>query len=229
MKSVDEPESPSFSPDGTTDAFAALRGGIGDIYTVDLATSSRNLTNDDFADYAPSTRRRQVHDLQRARQRQPEAVPAGPRHEEEDAAHFGTVDETAAQFSTTTRSCSRRPRPIRACRSSRRSPRTATSQHLDARSENGELRQYTDALGGNWSAVVLNEGKTNRIASSATTRASTDPHARTHGAAAHGGDSRLRRAGPIIDFQAPLQHTLVRRRSGKKGTSRRCSSRAGRR
>ena len=28
----------------------------------------------------------------------------------------------------------------------------------------GELRQYTDAVGGNWSPIVLNEGKTNRIA-----------------------------------------------------------------
>ena len=32
--------------------------------------------------------RRQVHRLQRARERQPEAVPAGSRHEEEDAAHL---------------------------------------------------------------------------------------------------------------------------------------------
>src|SRR4029450_4347333 len=33
MRSVDEPESPSFSPDGRLIAFSALRGGIGDIYT----------------------------------------------------------------------------------------------------------------------------------------------------------------------------------------------------
>src|SRR5213078_5221367 len=36
MKSVDEPESPSFAPDGKTIAFAALRGGVGDIYTINL-------------------------------------------------------------------------------------------------------------------------------------------------------------------------------------------------
>src|SRR6185503_19132996 len=36
MKSVDEPESPSFSPDGRFVAFSAMRGGIRDIYTVNL-------------------------------------------------------------------------------------------------------------------------------------------------------------------------------------------------
>src|SRR4051794_32088813 len=36
MKSVDEPESPTFSPDGRSIAFAALREGIGDIFMVDL-------------------------------------------------------------------------------------------------------------------------------------------------------------------------------------------------
>src|SRR3977135_778844 len=38
MKSVDEPESPAFAPDGKTIAFAALRNAVSDIYTVDLST-----------------------------------------------------------------------------------------------------------------------------------------------------------------------------------------------
>src|SRR5204862_829114 len=55
MKSVDSPESPSFSPDGKTIAFAGLRGAIGDIFTVDLATKEvANITNDAFADYGPA-------------------------------------------------------------------------------------------------------------------------------------------------------------------------------
>src|SRR5215813_7700789 len=54
LRSVDEPESPNFSPDGKTIAFAALRGGVGDIFTVDLATKQvTNLTDDAFADYGP--------------------------------------------------------------------------------------------------------------------------------------------------------------------------------
>ena len=55
MKTLDEPESPSFSPDGRLVAFSALRGGIGDIYTVDLQTLELvNLTTDDFFDYGPT-------------------------------------------------------------------------------------------------------------------------------------------------------------------------------
>ena len=77
MKTVDEPESPAFSPDGQTVAFAALRSAVGDIFTVDL---------DDARGHQPHQRRfrrlgadllarRQVHRLQRAGQRQREAVP----------------------------------------------------------------------------------------------------------------------------------------------------------
>ena len=108
----------------------ALRGGIGDIFTVDL---------DDAGDHQPHRRRfrrlradllarRQVHRLQRARQREPEAVPARSRHEEEDAAHLRhRTTRRRRSSSTTTRSCSRRRPPTRPCRSSPKSPRTATS------------------------------------------------------------------------------------------------------
>src|SRR5262249_38661346 len=55
MKSVDEPESPSFSPDGRTIAFSALRGAVSDIYTVNRDSKEVvNLTTDDFADYGPT-------------------------------------------------------------------------------------------------------------------------------------------------------------------------------
>jgi hypothetical protein len=55
LKAVDEPESPAFSPDGTKVAFAALRGGVSDIFTVELGTEKvENLTNDNFADYSPT-------------------------------------------------------------------------------------------------------------------------------------------------------------------------------
>src|SRR5262245_40441150 len=54
MKTVDEPESPNFSPDGRTIVFSGLREGVGDIFAVDLTTKEvTNLTNDDFGDYAP--------------------------------------------------------------------------------------------------------------------------------------------------------------------------------
>ena len=74
------------------------------------------------------TRRRQVHHLQRAGQREPEAVPPRSRHEEEDAAHLRHARRNR-------RAVHRRPharllvdgdRPDRAARA-RRWPRTATS------------------------------------------------------------------------------------------------------
>ena len=130
MKSVDEPESPSFSPDGRMVAFSALRGGVGDIYRVDLETlESRQpherrllrLRADVFAG-------REVHHLQRPGQREPEAVPAGPRLEAENAGHLRhRTTRPRRSSSTTIRSCSPRRRPIPRRRSIRKSRRTATS------------------------------------------------------------------------------------------------------
>ena len=70
--------------------------------------------------------------------------------------------------------------------------------------------QYTDAVGGNWSAVVLNEGQTSRIAfvsyyKGEYTLRTLERKEPLHTAASADFGS----AGPIIDFQAPLQHTLV--------------------
>jgi len=54
MKSVDEPESPTFAPDGTLIAFSALRGGVGDIFTINLDSKEvTNLTDDAFGDSGP--------------------------------------------------------------------------------------------------------------------------------------------------------------------------------
>ena len=38
MKTVDEPESPNFSPDGRSVAFDALRNAVGDIFAINLDT-----------------------------------------------------------------------------------------------------------------------------------------------------------------------------------------------
>jgi len=55
MKTVDEPESPAFSPDGRSVAFDALRNAVGDIFALNLDTKAiTNLTEDSFGDRAPS-------------------------------------------------------------------------------------------------------------------------------------------------------------------------------
>jgi hypothetical protein len=55
MRTVDDPESPDFSPDGRRVVFAALQGGTGDLFMVDLVTKEvTNLTKDEFADSGPT-------------------------------------------------------------------------------------------------------------------------------------------------------------------------------
>ncbi len=55
LKTVDLPESPDISPDGKEVAFSALSGALGDIFIVNVETGElRNVTNDQFGDYAPT-------------------------------------------------------------------------------------------------------------------------------------------------------------------------------
>ena len=100
---------------------------------------------------------------------------------------------------------------------------------LDLR--NGELRQYTDALGGNWSAVAA-ERRQRRTASrsSATTRASTASARssarsrctrRRRRTSARRGRSSISRRRSSTRWSPPT--------SARRAPSRRCSSRAGRR
>ena len=100
MKSVDEPESPCFSPDGKTIAFAALRGAVGDIYTVNLDTKEvLNLTNDDFADYGPVYSPDGKYILYNARvSGNQKLFRLDLDTKKKTQLTFGTQDETAAQF-----------------------------------------------------------------------------------------------------------------------------------
>ena len=82
------------------------------------------------------------------------------------------------------------------------------------------MRQYTDTLGGNWSPAVLKEGENpNRIAfvsyyKGDYTLRTLERKEPLHTAAT----SDFGAPGPIIDFQAPLQHTLVADNVRKKKT-----------
>ncbi len=222
MKSVDEPESPAFSPDGRTVAFAARRGGVADIYTIDLETKQViNLTNDDFADSAPSYSPDGKFLVYNARvSGNQKLFRLDLDTKKKTQITFGTVDETGAQFiddhtivfsSTATDPAV----PLE--------PEVAKNGNiyniwtLDLTT--GELRQYTDVVGGNWSAVVLNQGQTSQIAfisyykgeHSIRTIERKEP---LHTAAS----SDFGSPGPIIDFQAPIQHTLVADNQRKKKT-----------
>ena len=222
MKTVDEPESPAFSSDGRSVAFDALRDAVGDIFTINVDTKVvTNLTEDPFGDRAPSYSPDGKFLVYTARvSGNDKLFRLDLDTKKKTQITFGTQDETGAQFiddhtlvfgSTATDPAV----PLE--------PEVARNGNilniwtLDLNT--GELRQYTDAVGGNWSPIVLNEGKTNRIAFvsyfkneySIRTLERKEP---LHTAAT----SDFGAPGPVIDFQAPLQHTLVKDNDRKKGT-----------
>ena len=97
----------------------------------------------------------------------------------------------------------------------------------------GELRQYTDAVGGNIStpsssrtATAPAEDRLHQLLQGRVRAARARPPRSDR----HRGLVGLRSTpGPIIDFQAPLSHTLDARQERRRGSSRRCSSTAVRR
>jgi len=213
MKSVDEPESPSFAPDGKTIAFAALRNAVSDIYTVDLDSQKVvNLTNDDFADAGPSFAPDGKFLIYNARvSGNQKLFRLDLDTMKKTQITFGTVDETAVQFidnqTIVFASTATDPNiPLE--------PEVARNGNiyniwtLDLK--NGELKQYTDALGGNWSPAVLKDGESNRIAFVSYYKGDYTVRTLERKEPLHTAASAdFGAPGPIIDFQPPLQHTLV--------------------
>ena len=221
MKSVDEPESPSFSPDGQFVAFNALRNAVGDIFTINLQTKEVvNITNDPFGDRAPSYSPDGKFLVYTAR------VSGNDKlfrydfdSKKKTQITFGTQDETGAQFidnNTIVFGSAATDPAVPLEPDVAKNGNILNIWTLDLTT--GELRQYTDAVGGNFSPIVLNEGKTNKIAFvsyfknefSIRTLERKEP---LHTAAS----SDFGSPGPIIDFTAPLQHTLVKQNQRKKG------------
>src|SRR5262245_26847008 len=161
MTTVDSPESPDISPDGKLVAFAAARGIINDIYTINLETKEIvNLTKDEFADYSPTWAPdgKSIVYLKR--------VSGNEKLFQLDLATgkstqltFGTHDEGGAQFvdANTLVFTSTATDPAKAL-----DPDVAKNGAIHnvwtLNLKTGDLQQYTDALAGNFSPVVLHEG-----------------------------------------------------------------------
>ena len=113
----------------------------------------------------------------------------------------------------------RRP-PIRANQSRRtwRGTATCTTSGRSG-SKTGELRQYTDTLGGNTSAVVLRAGRAEpRIAFVSYYKGEWELHTLDRrDPIAMAATADFGAPGPIIDFQAPLSHTLIAENKRRKG------------
>src|SRR4030095_3455932 len=85
--------------------------------------------------------------------------------------------------------------------------------------KNGELRQYTDAVSGNLYTAVLKDGNAPpRIGVITYYKGDYELHSLDRrDPIATAASSDFGAPGPIIDFQAPLSHTLVADKKAKKG------------
>jgi hypothetical protein len=223
IKSVDMAESPDISPDGKTVAFAGLRNAIGDIFTVDIETGDvKNLTNDNFGDYGPTWAPDGKSIVYLAR------VSGNDKLFRLDLASgkktqltFGTHDEGAAQFMDADTlvfpSTAIDPNQVIP-------PEVARNGNIynvwTLSLKTNELKQLTDALGGNVSPVVLrDEGKAQRIAFITYSKGEYGIHTvPAQKEALHTvASADFGEPGPNIDFQAPLSHTLVKSNQRVKG------------
>ncbi len=221
MKEVDVPESPAFSRDGKTIAFSALQNGVGDLWTVNLDTKQlTNITKDEFADYAPTYSPDGSYIVYMAR------VSGNDKLFKLDLASgkktqltFGTHDDAAARFlddhtlvfpSTATDPA----KPITPEEAKNGNIYNVWSLDLNT----GELRQYTDALNGNLSVVPLKDGTANKIAFVTYFKGEYGVHTLTpKEPVATVASKDFGEPGPVIDFQPPLSHSLVKSNEKKKG------------
>ena len=223
MRMVDDPESPDISPDGRKVVFAALQNGTGDIFVLDLESKAvTNLTKDAFADSGPTWSPDGASVVYLSRISGNEKlfrldIASG----EKTQISFGTHDDGAAQFldantlvfpSTATDPA----QPI--------DPDVAKNGNIyniwTLNTRTGELRQYTDALGGNVMAIVLkDETSAPRIAFISYYKTDWELHLLDRrDPVATVASADFGSPGPIIDFQPPLSHTLVKDSVKTKGT-----------
>lgn len=220
LRMVDSPESPAFSPDGRVVAFAALQNAVADIFTVGVDTGEiKNITKDTFADYAPTFAPDGLSMVYTAR------VSGNDKLFQLDMASgakkqltFGTHDDTGAKFyddRTVVFSSTAIAPTVQISQEVARNANIPNIWTLDLRS--GELRQWTDTVTGNISPVVLHTGSALRVAFVSYYKGENGIHALTGDKpVATVATADFGAAGPIIDFNPPMSHTLVRDNIHKK-------------
>ena len=224
LRMVDDPESPDISPDGRRVVFAGLQGGTGDIFVLDLETEEvTNLTDDRFGDGAPTWSPDGSFIVYLARISGSEKLfKLDLATKQKTQLTFGTHDDGTAQFldddtlvfASTAVDPSQPIDPDIA-----RNGKIYNVWTLSLKT--GELRQFTDAMGGNLYTVVVNDGSNNKKIGFISyykaeyglyTLDRRDPILTA--AVSDFGEPTT----DIIDFQAPLTHTLLAENKRKKGT-----------
>jgi hypothetical protein len=221
LTTIDAPESPDFSPDGRLIAFSGMRGSVADIFTIDLQSKEvTNLTNDAFAQYSPTWApdgKSLVYLTRVSGNEKVFRMDANGGNKVQLT--FGTHDEGGVQFldPNTLVFASTAVNPAEPIE-----PEVAKNGQiyniwtLDLKTN--ELKQFTDALAGVHTPVVLRDNPANRIAFVTYFKGEYGLHILerkdeiTKVASADFGSP-----GPIVDFQAPLTHTLIAANKKKKG------------
>jgi len=221
VSTVDMPESPHFSPDGRRVAFAGLRGAVGDIFIADLDTGAiTNVTNDGFADYAPAFSPDGNTLVYVARiSGNDKLFKLDLSSGEKLQISFGTHDDQSPRFidADTVVFASTATDPAEPI-----TPEIAQNGSIfnvwTLNLKNGQLRQLTDTMTGNVSPVPLHDGGNTRIAFVTYYKGDNGIYAITPGDPIAVVESEdFGSPGPVIDFQAPLSHTLVTANIRKKG------------
>jgi hypothetical protein len=222
LKTLDAPESPSIGPSGRVVAFSASRDAVTDIYTLNLDSGElTNVTNDSFGNYGPtfSPDGRSIVYVARVSSND-KLFRVDLDTKTKTQITFGTHDDAAARFvsenvivfpSTATDPNELVPPEI---------ARNGNIYNLwQLNLATGELRQFTDALTGNLSPVVLRQSTGNRIAFVTYYKGEYGVHSlnredpiKTLASADFGEPA------PVLDFIPPLHHTLVPDNVRRKGT-----------
>jgi hypothetical protein len=218
---VDVPESPAFSPDGKQIAFSGLQNAVGDIWLLNVETQQLdNLTKDEFADYAPTFSPDGKYVVYLARiSGNDKLFRLDLDTRKKTQLTFGTHDDAAARFldADTLVFPSTATDPLKPIE-----PEVARNGNIyniwTLNQKTGELRQYTDVLTGNVSSVVFKEGETNNIGFVTYFKGEYGVHTLVpKEPVTTAASSDFGAPGPVIDFQAPLQHQIVAANQKKKG------------
>ena len=222
LASIDAPESPAFSPDGTRVAFAGIQGAVTDIYIVDLATGAvTNVTKDSFADYSPTFApdgRSLVYTARISGNDKLFQVDLGSGDKKQIS--FGAHDDTAARFAdehTLLFTSTAIDPGVQISQEQLRNANIPNVWSLDLRT--GELKQWTDTVTGIVSPVVLPGGPGLRVAFVSYYKGENGIHVVSFEAPkATVATADFGEPQPIVDFIPPLSHTLVRDNIHRKGT-----------
>jgi WD40-like Beta Propeller Repeat len=218
---IDGPESPAFSPDGKKVVFSGLQGAVGDLFAVDIESGQvTNLTKDAVADYSPTFSpdgKSIVYSVHLSGNDKLFLLDLADGQKKQIT--FGTHDDTGAKFlddHTIVFTSTATDPNVTITPEVARNGNIPNIWTLDL--AKSELKQWTDTVTGNLSPAVLRQSGVPKIAFVSYYKGENGIHfIEASKPIATVASADFGAPGPIIDFQPPLSHTLLRDNIHKKG------------